>query len=260
MNLSSNERLFFSPEELEELNNEFDKIPEKFSLVLKKYRFFLFKNDDTHEYVYNGFLRRIETLKYCMENIWNICPPDQSTKPTRETLFNLNINLQSFIFNMYGCVDNLAWILVKAKLVSIEKNLEVNFLKEKFNKQLPSNFKEYLEKRKDWFEHLKNYRDPLAHRIPLYVVPYVLNEEEQEKFKKLGEELVKAVTQGDLEKYEELLVLQNQLGKFNPIMTHSYKENSKPIPFHAQILADWNTIIEFSNEFLQSNFSDIMRI
>jgi hypothetical protein len=41
-----------------------------------------------------------------------------------------------------------------------------------------------------WYtEYSKNYRDALAHRIPLYVPPSALNKEEQEEYMLLEKQL-----------------------------------------------------------------------
>lgn len=36
-------------------------------------------------------------------------------------------------------------------------------------------FRAYLDTREPWFEQLKDYRDSLAHRIPLYIPPFTLD-------------------------------------------------------------------------------------
>ncbi len=47
----------------------------------------------------------------------------------------------------------------------------------------------------------------------------------------------------------ELEAEGQNLGQYTPIMTHSYSEGSPKIVFHAQLLADWSTIIKISKLF-----------
>jgi hypothetical protein len=62
------------------------------------------------EYVRHGFLRRLGTLQRCIQNIYFAYPPERSDIPSRNECVDLAINLQSFIFNVFGCIDNLAWV------------------------------------------------------------------------------------------------------------------------------------------------------
>jgi hypothetical protein len=44
---------------------------------------------------------------------------------------------------------------------------------------------------------------------------------------------------------------QEQLGTFTPFMMHSFLEAATPVSFHFQVLADWNTVVEMADKFLQ---------
>jgi hypothetical protein len=44
---------------------------------------------------------------------------------------------------------------------------------------------------------------------------------------------------------------QKSLGTFTPWIMHSFSENASPVPFHCQILADWNTVVEMADTFRQ---------
>ncbi len=105
MNQDTSKQLYFSAEVLEQLTNEYFKVAKEYKQLMLNYTSLQFKNADTYEYAHHGFVRRIKTLRRCIDNIWNICPPDKSGKPTRDELSDLSINLQSFMFNVFGCID-----------------------------------------------------------------------------------------------------------------------------------------------------------
>ncbi|MBI3452141.1 MAG: hypothetical protein HY057_04785 [Rhodospirillales bacterium] len=63
--------------------------------------------------------------------------------------------------------------------------------------------------------------------------------------------MVKAIMQSDFTEYHRLLDEQMALGKFTPIMTHSFEEQAELIVFHAQLLTDFNTVHGLGNKFLQ---------
>ena len=51
------------------------------------------------------------------------------------------------------------------------------------------------------------------------------------------------------EEYEVLKQEQANLGIFYPWMTHSFIEEATLVVFHAQILADWATVVDMANTF-----------
>jgi hypothetical protein len=45
--------------------------------------------------------------------------------------------------------------------------------------------------------------------------------------------------------------LQEELGKLTSFMMHSFSEGARPVGFHFQVLADWNTVVELADKFLR---------
>lgn len=271
--------MYFKFEHLKTLRNEYSRLNAKYADLLLAFQAFQLKEPVAQKYAMHGFSRRIRTLKRCIENVYSISPPDKLHKPSDEELIDLAINLQSFIFNIFGCVDNLAWIWVSENNFKYKSNTNVGFFNKKIHDLLSHDFKEYLdsEKFQTWLEYLKNFRHALAHRIPLYVVPSFMTPQEIEKHHELENQkmenlfnahLMTSQQNGDdlsieelndllsrqnkeFEKIEQLSIEQDNLGKFIPIMAHSYEEQASPVVFHGQILADWNTILELSTKFLE---------
>jgi hypothetical protein len=215
-------------------------------------------NEAAHEYVRHGVIRRLGTLKRCIENIYSIYPPETSDKPCRDECIDLAINLQSFIFNVFGCIDNLAWIWVKEKKVKDNRGRPLRdqqvglrpgctAVRETFSAE----FQESLTSRDGWFGYLENYRHALAHRIPLYVAPYTLRRAKLDEHNELERRKSEAHQQRDFDLWVRLDAEQEALGTFTPWMMHSFSENAAPVPFHYQILADWNTVVEMADQFLK---------
>ena len=69
--------------------------------------------------------------------------------------------------------------------------------------------------------NLISFRDSLAHRIPLYIPPYVIDEAAAEQHKVLDGAAVAAALAGDQAEYDRLRDEQRALGRFRPWMTHS---------------------------------------
>jgi hypothetical protein len=98
-----------------------------------------------------------------------------------------------------------------------------------------------------WYgEYSKIYRDALAHRIPLYVPPFVLLGDEGEKFLALKaqiRELNISVPESSLI-YDEIRKMQKALGKPSLVFTHSFHEKSGVVLLHSQVIMDYLTIEE----------------
>jgi hypothetical protein len=255
-----NKDIFFDASKLDQLREEYVKIPEKYERLLAKYLNLNLKNETAAEYCTHGFLRRFETLKRCIENIYTICPPEKLDKLHRDDLLDLTINLQSFIFNVFGCIDNLSWIWVSEKQLKNKKGhllsgIAVGLMSDEKNKivreSFSQDFQNYLNGSTQWYdEYLTEYRHALAHRIPFYIPPFGLNPEEFKQYESLEKQKFEAIRQNNLQMLSQVNEEQDRLGKFVPLTKHSYGENSRPVVFHAQILADWNTIVDIAEKFL----------
>ncbi len=245
--------MIFSAEQITQLNQSYAQVSQQYQNTLIKITTFSFKTSDSREYAVQGFARRFKILKRCIENIYRTYPPENKNKPNSDELSDLNINLHSFVFNVFGCIDNLAWIWVKENNFQYSKNTEVTFSNKKIRALLSEELKNYftstaLEK---WFKNLNNFRHALAHRIPLYVPPFVLNPSEQDSYEILEKSISNALISHDLTAYSKLKSEQNSLGTFMPWMTHSFSEKTPVVVFHPQIIADWNTVIEILEKVLQ---------
>lgn len=255
-----NKDIFFDATQLDQLSQEYFKVHEKYERLLLKYEKLNLKNTIAAEYCTHGFLRRLAILKRCIENIYTICPPKNSCKLSWDDLYDLTINFQSFIFSVFGCIDNLAWIWVNEKQLKNKKGhlltgKAVGLMSKDNNKivreSFSQSFQNYLNASIQWYdEYLTGYRHALAHRIPLFIPPFCLNPEEVKKYESLEKQKTEARRKEDFHLLSQLNGKQTLLGKFIPLMQHSLGEGSCPVVFHAQILADWNTIVEISEKFL----------
>jgi hypothetical protein len=97
---------------------------------------------------------------------------------------------------------------------------------------------------------MEDYRHALAHRIPLYIPPFVVHPRRLELYNDFENLKNEALRLKDFSRYDKLDSQQEKLGNFNPAMMHSYVEGARPVVFHFQVLADWNTVAEIAEMFL----------
>lgn len=164
----------------------------------------------------------------------------------------MTISLQSFVFNVFGCLDDLAWVWAVEKDLRSEdghplRPKDIGFNTRSVRRSLPEDIRNYLDTLCEWFGYLDDYRHSLAHRIPLYVPPYTAKPEDHHRLEKQKNE---AIERRDFTEYERLDAEQEELGKFLPIMMHSYGEGARPVWFHSQMLADWDTVAEIAKKVL----------
>lgn len=185
-------------------------------------------------------------------------PTDQVEKPTSEELSDANINLQAFIFNIFGCLDNLAWIWVAEKNVTNDDGSPISNLRVGLRKKnklvygsFSREFQDYLNGLNKWFDCQENFRHALAHRIPLYIPPYRITDDKEDAYQDFECLITDAFNRSDFEEYDRLSTEQDALGEFMPVMTHSFQEGAKIVVVHPQLLTDFNTIEELGRKMLE---------
>jgi len=256
--------MVYSEIQIEEINDKYQEVNRTDDKLLLRFMTFQqkLKNEKAREYLIQGVGRRVKTLTRCINNIFTIFPVERSEHLSKEELIDLNINLHAFFINIAGIFDNLGWVFVyendlfgKAKEGKIDRNGVGLFIK-KTQENLNPELRGYLDSNpiKSWHEdYSKNYRDSLAHRIPLYVPPSLLDKAGEKEFQEIEEQLQaldfsKAL---DRDKYDELRDKQRNLGNVSHIFAHSINEGSRPVFFHAQILADYLTVEEVIETFCE---------
>jgi hypothetical protein len=193
-----------------------------------------------------------------IDYVYNILPPEKEDIPDADDRISATILIQSFVTNLHGCLDNLAWMWVYETSLTGPDGKELDrrlvglgegywFLKKTFSKT----FRKYLKTRRKWLRDVAEFRDSLAHRIPLYVVPFVLSEDRADEYQRLQTEAYEAGLKGDYKAYDALVSKQKALGVYRPWMMHSPAEKSPGVVFHDQLLQDFTTIDECANKILE---------
>lgn len=211
------------------------------------------------EYLDHGLCRRLKIIRKCLGNIFQIFPPDRKHKLSDEELDNVQINLHTFLINIYGALENIAWIYaLENKIHSLlELPVKIGLFKKELKPFLNNELKTYLHSNriKAWFtDYAKNYRDALAHRIPPYVPPVSLNPNEAERFKLLQKEIRSAFVNLDFELIKKLESERDQLGSISIAFLHSFShDKSRPLALHPQLIADGNTVFEIADLFSKNH-------
>jgi hypothetical protein len=249
---------YFSAEVVADLNRDRERVHNQFVDLRQRYISRKFRSDRAREYAAQGFCRRLGTLVRAIDQVYEALPPEREDIPERDEVVDATIAIQSFVFNTFGCIDNLAWIWVCEKDVKEEdgtdldpKRVGLSRGNRQVRRSLSDEFRDYLDSRQAWFDHIKDFRDSLAHRIPLYIPPYIVTPETVDEYNRLEQTSGEALQRADFEEYDRLQSEQKKFIRFRPWMTHSQYENAPTVIFHQQMLNDYVTIDEFGRTMLK---------
>jgi hypothetical protein len=214
----------YSEKNISLLASEYEGVTKTYEDTLLRLSFInlTLSNDEAKENLMQGAGRRLRIINASIHNIFGLFPPTHKEVLSDDEAAALCIQMHAFIINTAGIADNLAWTLVKEKNVSL-KPTEVGLHLAKTKDILSAAFRQYLETDpiSTWSKrYLKEYRDALAHRIPLYIPP--------------GE---------------------SPDGKRFPVPIFRGSVNSDHVvKLHPQVLADFNTVAQIVEKFTEFEF------
>lgn len=248
---------YFSKDDLAKLNNGRDHIRQQSRELQRTFMVRSYKTPRAREYAHQGFCRRLDELARAIDFVFNVLPPEQEDIPDTDNVVAATMLIQSFVFNVSGCLDNLAWIWVSETDLRGKDRKEpdprwvglgesYSYVRKSFTKP----FQKHLSSRKQWFRHIAEFRDTTAHRIPLYVPPYLISEGDTPRYNQLSEGCTEALQRGDYDTYDQLRAEQKALGRYLPWMTHSLAEKSPTVVFHNQLLQGFATVDELGRKIL----------
>jgi hypothetical protein len=247
----------FTDEQVADLYEGFQEVDGKFRDLRERFVLRQFQDAGAREHADHGFSRRLGSLARCIERVFEVLPPDRVDIPDRDETEDAALNIQAFVMNAFGCCENLAWIWVLERGIRENDGSEIPTGRiglgpkcRTVRRSFSPEFRDYLGTRRAWFDHLKDFRDALAHRIPLYIPPFVVAPEDWDQWKALGDQAMAALLQGDLDQEMALKAQQAELTRFDPVMAHSLIAGPGVVVFHFQLLADFSTIHEIATEFL----------
>jgi hypothetical protein len=211
-------------------------------------------NPRAKEFLVEGVARRLHILRRALQNIFTLFPPSDVRRIEDERLMDAQISLHAFVINVYGLLDNLAWAFLWRH--GLEKSInrkQVGMFSPQMTPHWPNEIRHYVAATMSWFtKYLKNYRDALAHRIPLYIPPASFTKDEAARWEALEEEQLAAIQAHDWRRVDALRREEHHLGAACPMFNHSFddSEASTMVFLHPQVLSDAKTVLQGCAVFL----------
>jgi hypothetical protein len=245
---------YFSKRQIADIRSKYATIEKKTDKLLLAYACFPLKNKQARHYAEQGVGRRIQILRRCIDKVFRTIPPRTIKVPSKTRLQDATINIQAFFANVYGIVDNLAWIWVYENGLSdaIPRG-QVGLRKsnESVRNSLSVEMQAFLDTMEAWFEYLSEFRHALAHRIPIYIPPGMVSRENVDEYNFLTRQMSKALNEMNPYEYEHLAEKHNKLLIFQPMIAHSTIETKAPFIFHAQMIVDFLTVESLGEKLLE---------
>lgn len=221
-------------------------------LIVRKYR-----TARGQEFAVHGYCRRLHTLALTTRHVFEMLPPDVDGVPDKGVLDDVTIQVQAFVFNVFGAIDNLAWAWFYERAPVREDGKDVPA---KWIGLSPDNtflvatlsmpFQDRIAELKEWFRVIEGYRHGLAHRIPLYIPPYSVPEDKEAEYKELGAKVLDAMARHEWDEMEKHEADQLAMHVFHPQIMHSFEEGARTISFHPQMLADFGLVEDLGHRML----------
>jgi len=216
-------------------------------------------NPRAKEHMLHGVARRMKLLRRCLSNVFQLFPPNATSPLASEDLDEVQISLHAFVMNLYGLFENLAWAFVLRHDLEAKTGGRrgIGLFLRSTQQHLPPVLADYLTSQTmvTWHtDYLKNYRDALAHRIPLYIPPSTLTPQEGERFTALEHEKFECLKLQKFDRLDQIRAEQASLGSACPMFLHSFEDEGKPKPvyLHPQMLCDAKTVLEFCPKYFSS--------
>lgn len=242
----------YSAQQLEQLEHGRDEWVDRAESLLDKVISTSLSVERARDFATQGFGRRLGYLRHALNRIYEILPPNYNIA-TRSTVRDAELIIQAFVMNVFGSIDNLAWIWALERHIVRSNGEPLKRSEMVFDQKrspaiwtsLTAPILDELLNNRNWFEALGNYRHGVAHQIPIYI-PLLYSKDEIIEFNQLNFKIQKAVSELDHKTLRTLIDQQNNLGSYGPVM--ALTGDTQSIKFHVQMIADVATVVSLGEK------------
>lgn len=201
--------------------------------------------------LFEGALRRLLLIIESISIVFDTIPPSTVAIPPRKAITLATICLHAHVLNVYGFLDCLAhiWVIERNVLSASgaplpRQHVGLRSENSTVRRSLPEELNATLNKYDGWFDGLERYRHSLAHRVPLYIPPSLVDPSKREEYQVLNRDWNLEL---DDVRRSELQTKMDSISHFKSIMLFDLDE-SDGVFFHAQMVADFLTITSIATK------------
>lgn len=236
----------YSPDQIEEMERELDLWLGRVKHLSDTGVCFKFNDKQARKFATQGFVRRLRYLEHAVRKIFYLYPPN-SRGADRDAVQETELFLQAFVMNVFGAIDNLAWVWTLERGITKPDGQLLNRTEVVFDGQKAKTLRANLtpvvlkeiEEASDWFSALRDYRDGIAHQIPIYI-PRLVSPKVADRWREIDRDIEQAIVENDIDLFEELMSEQYRTGDYGSLMALCDKH--APLMLHPQIICDLATV------------------
>jgi hypothetical protein len=197
-----------------------------------------------------GAGRRLSMTFHAYRHISVIADPTRTQPLKHEEQQDLSRDLNVLYMHTRGILDNFAWSLLHERHPDAAAGMhpmDVGLFSPKYRGKCScfAEIEKQIDAHKDWNRDLKDRRDPVAHRIPLYIPPSQLNEREGETYRRLWERYGQEIAELRLDDANDTMEQMDNIGRFVPRFLHD--PSKAPIPIYPTVPEDMGHLIEIGD-------------
>lgn len=183
------------------------------------------QNKHAQYYMQYGAGRRLNMIFYCYGRISQIAHPKREEPLKHNEQLELSVDINVIYMYIRGVLDNFAWCILYEREPNLINQIhpnDIGLFSKKFRKKfsLFSKIETDIGKHDEWFEELKEKRDPAAHRIPLYIPPSTVTPNEAECHEELYKKFLNEVENLDFDSSDSTFQQIDKIGKFEGVFAH----------------------------------------
>src|SRR5262245_50602238 len=92
--------MYFTENALAQLADAYATIDAKYDALYERYLTRRYITERGKEFGQQGFLRRLQSLKRCIVNVYGLLPPERNEVPDADTRHDAELQVQAFVFHV----------------------------------------------------------------------------------------------------------------------------------------------------------------
>ena len=216
----------------------------------------LLTNNSANRYIRLGFVIRALQIKESRFHLNQLLKNDGEKNRNPYETTETNIYLNSYYLNLFGALDCLAWgfhyefDLIEGATEKNRKRNKISLFHDAYLERLRainSDLVKQILEYKSWYQNVKEFRDPAAHRIPLYCPPGVVTNEHQQELESAKEDYENQDYSIDPDAYMNAMRKLSSVGEFRAIFLSYSEDGDTMFPLKRTLNEDYDPFWSLSN-------------
>jgi hypothetical protein len=216
------------------------------------------ESENIHRHLVFGLARRLRLLQRSYDFFVGLIERGGGKPLHGAVQQDAQIHLNSFYVQIRGSLDNMAWAFLHSRNAHIDEEdknqrKKANLRGKDFLRDMRSvdvKLADYVESIYPWFDDLKAFRDPIAHRVPIYTPPSAMTSQQQQESKDAFQETFQLIQAGgDDEGIKAAMVNLKGIGTYIPMISRETEGGTELIPLLDQMEKDLDQLFELIVRF-----------